>query len=46
MEVMRDIRRHLAAGTFDDFREEFIARYRPTSKVLEGRTNSKLKGAK
>ncbi|MDP6794055.1 MAG: tRNA guanosine(34) transglycosylase Tgt [Verrucomicrobiota bacterium] len=42
MEVMRDIRRHLAGGTFDDFREEFIVRYRPTSKVLEGRANSKL----
>ena len=45
MEVMRDIRRHLAAGTFDDFREEFIARYRPTSRVLEGRANSKLNGS-
>ena len=42
-EVMRQIRRHLAEGTFDDFREEFIARYQPTSKVLEGRANSKLK---
>ena len=41
--VMRQIRRHLAEGTFDDFREEFIARYKPTSKVLEGRANSKLK---
>ena len=42
-EVMRQIRRHLAEGTFDDYREEFIARYKPTSKVLEGRANSKLK---
>ena len=42
MEVMRQIRSHLAAGTFDDFREEFIAKYQPTSKVLEGRANSKL----
>lgn len=41
--VMRQIRRHLAEGTFDDYREEFIARYKPTSKVLEGRANSKLK---
>jgi len=45
MEVMRDIRCHLAAGTFDDFRDEFIARYRPTSKVLEGRANSKINGS-
>ena len=42
MEVMRDIRRHLAEGTFDDYRDEFIALYRPTSKVLEGRAKSKL----
>jgi queuine tRNA-ribosyltransferase len=42
-EVMRQIRRHLAEGTFDDYREEFIARYKPTSKVLEGRANSKHK---
>jgi queuine tRNA-ribosyltransferase len=42
LEVMRDIRRHLAAGTFDDYREDFIANYQPTSKVIEGRANSKL----
>ena len=42
LEVMRDIRRHLANGTFDDYREEFIANYQPTSKVIEGRANSKL----
>ena len=42
LEVMRDIRRHLAEGTFDDYLEEFIANYQPTSKVLEGRANSKL----
>ena len=40
LEVMRDIRRHLADGTFDGYREAFIANYRPTSKVLEGRANS------
>jgi queuine tRNA-ribosyltransferase len=42
LEVMRDIRHHLADGTFDDYREEFVANYRPTSKVLEGRANSTL----
>ena len=42
LEVMRDIRRHLANGTFDDYREEFIANYQPTSKVIGGRANSKL----
>ena len=40
LEVMRDIRRYLADGTFDDYREVFIANYQPTSKVLEGRANS------
>ncbi len=42
VEVMRDIRRHLAEGTFDSYREEFIGNYQPTSKVLEGRANSRL----
>jgi queuine tRNA-ribosyltransferase len=42
MEVMRDIRRHLAEGTFDSYREGFIGNYQPTSKVLEGRANSRL----
>ena len=42
MEVMRDIRRHLAEGTFDSYREGFIGNYHPTSKVLEGRANSRL----
>ena len=42
MEVMRAIRRHLAEGTFDSYREGFIRNYQPTSKVLEGRANSRL----
>ena len=42
MEIMRDIRRHLAEDTFDDYREDFVANYQPTSKVLEGRANSRL----
>ena len=42
MEVMRDIRRHLAEGTFDSYREGFIGNYQPTSKVLEGRAKSRL----
>ena len=37
MKVMRDIRHHLAAGTFADFRAEFIRNYIPTTKVLAGR---------
>ena len=37
LKVMADIREHLAAGTFNDFRREFIANYRPTGKVLLAR---------
>ena len=34
---MVDIRAHLAAGTFGEFRREFAATYVPTLKVLAGR---------
>ena len=37
LHVMAEIRRHLAAGTFGEFRREFIANYVPTSRVLAGR---------
>jgi queuine tRNA-ribosyltransferase len=37
LKVMANIRAHLAAGTFSDFRREFIAGYRPTSRVLNAR---------
>jgi queuine tRNA-ribosyltransferase len=37
MQLMRDIRAHLAAGTFGEFRQQFIAHYTPTKKVLMGR---------
>ena len=35
--VMADMRRHLAAGTFAEFRREFIANYVPSRKVLAAR---------
>ena len=37
IKVMADIRAHLAAGTFSEFRREFAATYVPTLKVLAGR---------
>ena len=37
LKVMSDLRAHLAAGTFADFRREFAARYVPTERVLAGR---------
>jgi queuine tRNA-ribosyltransferase len=37
LEVMAEIRRHLAAGTFHQFRAEFVGGYVPTQRVLAGR---------
>lgn len=37
MQVMADIRSHLAAGTFAEFRRQFVANYVPTRRVLAGR---------
>jgi queuine tRNA-ribosyltransferase len=40
LQVMRDIRAHLAAGTFGAFRREFIANYVPTRRVLAARAQA------
>jgi queuine tRNA-ribosyltransferase len=40
LEVMADVRRHLAAGSFNEFRQDFVARYVPTRRVLSGRGES------
>jgi queuine tRNA-ribosyltransferase len=37
LQLMRDIRVHLAAGTFTEFRQEFIANFQPSRKVLAAR---------
>ena len=37
LKVMADIRRHLQAGTFSEFRKEFVAGYVPSQKLLAGR---------
>ncbi len=37
IQVMTDIRAHLAAGTFGEFRREFIAGYKPSKKVMLAR---------
>jgi queuine tRNA-ribosyltransferase len=42
LKVMEDIRAHLAAGSFGDFRKEFIAHYVPSRKVLAARTMARL----
>lgn len=42
LEVMREIRSHLAAGTFAEYRREFEASYVPTQKILSSRKKSQL----
>jgi queuine tRNA-ribosyltransferase len=37
IQLMADIRAHIASGTFSEFRREFIANYRPSEKVLLAR---------
>ena len=37
LQVMREVREHLRAGTFGEYRREFIARYVPTRRVLAAR---------
>jgi queuine tRNA-ribosyltransferase len=36
LKLMADLRAHLAAGTFAEFRREFVANYIPTRRVLAG----------
>jgi len=45
LKVMKDIRAHIAAGTFPEFRKEFIANYVPTQRVLSMRGENVVRGA-
>jgi queuine tRNA-ribosyltransferase len=45
LKLMAHIRSHLAAGTFADFRKEFIANYVPSRKVLAARGATLVRGA-
>ncbi len=40
LKLMADIRAHIAAGTFGEFRRDFIANYVPSRKVLLARANA------
>jgi queuine tRNA-ribosyltransferase len=40
LKTMADIRAHLKAGTFGEFRREFIARFVPSRRVLAARKGS------
>ena len=42
LKIMAEVRAHLAAGTFGEFRREFIANYIPTRKVLFARAAAML----
>jgi queuine tRNA-ribosyltransferase len=37
LDLMAEMRAHLAAGTFSEYRRQFIANYVPTRKILAGR---------
>jgi queuine tRNA-ribosyltransferase len=42
LEVMREIRAHLSAGTFAEYRRQFAADYVPTQKILSSRLKHAL----
>ena len=42
LKLMADMRAHLAAGTFAEFRREFAAHYVPSQKVLAGRLTAEI----
>jgi queuine tRNA-ribosyltransferase len=44
LEVMREIRAHLSAGTFAEYRRQFAAAYVPTKKILDSRLKRALQG--
>jgi queuine tRNA-ribosyltransferase len=45
LKVMKDIRAHIAAGTFAEYRKEFVANYVPTQRVLSMRGQTTVRGA-
>jgi queuine tRNA-ribosyltransferase len=45
LKLMKDIRAHIAAGTFSEFRKEFVANYVPSQRVLSMRGQNVVRGA-
>jgi queuine tRNA-ribosyltransferase len=45
LKVMKDIRGHIAAGTFAEYRKEFVANYVPSQRVLSMRGQTAVRGA-
>jgi len=44
LKLMADVRQHIAAGTFAEFRREFIANYVPSQRVLATRGQTLVRG--
>jgi queuine tRNA-ribosyltransferase len=44
LQLMADIRAHIAAGTFGAFRKEFVANYVPSRRVLQTRGATAVRG--
>jgi hypothetical protein len=40
LQTMKDIRAHLAAGTFAEFRRQYAATYIPTQRILDDRAQA------
>jgi queuine tRNA-ribosyltransferase len=45
LKVMKDMRAHIAAGTFAEYRQEFVANYVPSQRVLSMRGQTAVRGA-
>lgn len=45
LQVMKDIRAHIAAGSFAEYRKEFVANYVPSQRVLSMRGQTTVRGA-
>jgi queuine tRNA-ribosyltransferase len=45
LKLMKEIRAHIAAGTFSEFRKEFVANYVPSQRVLSMRGQNVVRGA-
>jgi queuine/archaeosine tRNA-ribosyltransferase len=45
LKVMSDIRTHIAAGTFAEFRRDFVTNYVPSQRVLATRGQVLVRGA-
>jgi len=45
LRIMSDIRAHITAGTFQEFRRDFVANYVPSQRILATRGDNAVRGA-